>query len=150
MKLSRVRKEQRKLKRERIHNSYRYLHKIAWVWTSRLVRLTGVDDTGMNRCYTCDRLHHWKQLQAGHFHHDKLDFDTVRNLRPQDVYCNKNLRGNGAIFGTKLMQELGVDGMIKLLYDSYHTSYNIVDLKKIIEENKKKVEEILKARHLSL
>jgi hypothetical protein len=128
-------KDRKKKRVERDHNSYRYLHKTADDLMSKVVRLDGSDENGMNSCYTCGVWIHWKELQAGHFHHGKLDFDK-RNRRPQCSQCNKWKSGNLAIFGTKLTEELGVDGMKKLMLDANTKIYTTTELKKIIEELK--------------
>ena len=124
----------RKHKRvEKDHNSYRYLHKVAWDLISRVVRLSGADENGFNHCYTCEKIFHYKDLQAGHFHHNKLDFDR-RNLRPQCSRCNKWLKGNLAIYGTKLTKELGVEGMVQLLLDANTRVYSTAEIRLVIRD----------------
>ena len=44
-------------------------------------------------CYTCKRDIPFKEIQAGHFRHNKLDFDE-NNLHAQCIRCNKYLSGN--------------------------------------------------------
>jgi hypothetical protein len=125
-------KERKKKRKEKDHNSYRYLRKIAWDIFSKFIRIKGSDENGMTECYTCGEKLHWKKLQAGHFHHSKLDFDE-RNIHKQCVRCNKWLSGNLAIYATKLALELGVTGMKKLLLDANTTIYSIQDLREIIK-----------------
>jgi len=129
-------KERKKIRKDKNHNSYRYLHKLAWDLTSKVVRRNGADENGMNRCYTCGKKKHWKELQAGHFHHNKLDFDRARNLRPQCAGCNNQMwkGGNLAIYGTKLSKELGVEGMQQLLLDANTKVYSTTELKEIIKD----------------
>jgi hypothetical protein len=125
-------KDRKKKKRIKDHNSYSYLKEKAWKSISRFIRLNGADCNGINICYTCGERKHYKKLNAGHFHHNKLDFDT-RNLKPQCVHCNKFLRGNLAIYATKLVEELGEEGMKKLLLDANTKIYTCQELKQVIQ-----------------
>ena len=57
------------------------------------IRRKDADWRGYARCFTCRRQYLWKELQAGHFKHGKLDFHPL-NIHPQCVRCNKWLHGN--------------------------------------------------------
>ena len=131
-------KERKKVKKEKDHNSYSYLHKKAWKLFSIIIRKEGADENGINKCHTCGTELNWKELQAGHFHHSKLDFDK-RNVHPQCVRCNKFNHGNLAAYGTKLAKELGVKGMQKLDRDAHTKSYTWLELKSLIVEFEKLV-----------
>lgn len=126
-------KEKRKIKREKNRESFKYLHKKAWDLISIHVRTKGIDENGFNSCYTCGVRKYWNELQCGHYHHGDLDFDT-RNLRPQCPRCNKNLHGNLSVYGTKLAQEYGAEGMAKLYLDANTTIYQVEDLKEVIKK----------------
>lgn len=128
-------KERKKIKRKKDHNSYKYLHKVAWTLFSKSVRMEGADENGMTYCYTCGKRFHWKELQAGHFHHGRLDFDR-RNIKKQCPRCNKWLSGNLAIYGTKLSEELGKKGMNQLILNANTKTYSTTELKQIIKELK--------------
>ena len=128
-------KERKRKKVEKDHNSYRYLFGIADELMSLVVRKKGVDENGFNLCYTCNKRLHYKELHAGHFWHSKLDFD-FRNRRPQCPRCNTYRSGNLAVFGTKLAQELGVEGMKQLDHDAHTKIYTWMELKQIIEKLK--------------
>lgn len=41
----------------------------------------------------------------------------LRILRPQDYYCNINLGGNGAVFYSKMLKEIGQEAMEQLEKD---------------------------------
>ena len=122
--------------RERLHNSYRYLMKKAWGLQSKYVRSHAADENGDVICYTCGDKLPWKESQLGHYLHDRLDFDLKRNLRIQCSGCNCAKFGNKnlAIYGIKLAQELGVEGMKKLLLDAntFGNGYSCQQLKDII------------------
>ena len=126
-------KERKHKKKEKKLNSYRYLNKVAWELFSRYIRMKGADENGMTECYTCEKKFHWKKLFAGHFHHGKLDFDE-RNVHKQCNRCNSSLflRGNLNIYGTKLAQEIGAEGMKQLLLDANTKIYTWQELKIII------------------
>lgn len=124
---SRIIKSKKKVKRI----SYKSLHKKAWKLMSRYVRLK-YSDNGFIKCYTCGVVREIKDIDCGHYFHNKLDFDE-RNLRPQCTRCNRYLHGNLAIYGAKLSQELGKAGMKKLLLDANTKIYKYEDLEKIIK-----------------
>lgn len=50
----------------------------------------------------------WKELQAGHFYHSKLDFEPL-NIHPQCVYCNHHIRGNLNVYATNLVRDHGAE-----------------------------------------
>ena len=76
---------------------------------SKIVRQKGMNNAGENWCYTCGVRKNWKELDCGHFHSRRFtptrwDLD---NMRPQCVFCNRNLGGNLEIYERKLKKELG-------------------------------------------
>lgn len=123
-------KAKHRLTKAYLEKKYKSLHKKAWNKFSFYIRNKG-SENGYNKCYTCDKVLPIKKLQAGHFHHNKLDFD-IRNVRSQCERCNCYLHGNLAKYATKLVKELGVEGMEKLEIDSNTVSYSKEDLENII------------------
>lgn len=111
------------------------LKRKAWKVWSIHIRSKDADRNGMVRCYTCGVERRWREMHAGHLYHNKLDFDE-RNIHPQCPKCNTFLHGNLAIYATKMIEEIGVDGMKKLILDSNTTTYTADDFKKIIEKYK--------------
>lgn len=82
-------------------------------------------------CYTCNK----PGNQAGHYWHNKLDFDE-RNLHCQCPACNLWKSGNLAEYGNRLLNEYGKEWMDKL-YSDAHQSLNKFDreeLENIIEK----------------
>ena len=60
-------------------------------------------------CYTCDKRYDWKkEMDAGHFIHNKLDFDLM-NRKGQCKRCNQHLHGNLGIYAEKLIKEYGLE-----------------------------------------
>lgn len=58
------------------------------------------------RCYTCLKDFKYHQLEAGHFKHNKLDFDE-RNLHAQCAGCNKWGHGKLDEYATHLVKDYG-------------------------------------------
>ena len=62
----------------------------AAVLLQRLVRLKASDDFGYAQCVTCKKVHHYKALDAGHYHsrrHTRLKC-FEENIHPQCKRCN--------------------------------------------------------------
>jgi len=95
-----------KTKRKRLI-SLKNLKKKCWKLTSELVRKSSADSfTGLGVCFTCEKVVPWRELQAGHYIHNKLDFD-LRNLKAQCQFCNHYRRGELGIYGEKLNKIYG-------------------------------------------
>jgi ribosome-binding protein aMBF1 (putative translation factor) len=141
--------EKARLKKERHESTKGFkeslrktLHKKAWKLMSEIVRRTGANLDGYNECYTCGAVKHWKELQAGHFKHDKLDFDP-RNLKPQDSQCNKYYSGKLDVYAENLIRDYGLEWFNQLVKDAWsHKGYSVEDLTAIIEDLKIKLEEL--------
>ena len=75
-----------------------------------------------NTCYTCGQMglvgsnhqagHLWPKASLGAF----LKYD-LRVLRPQCFRCNIHLGGNGAVFYSRILKEIGPKAMAKLEAD---------------------------------
>lgn len=128
-----IKKEIHKLTKSFQKTEYQRLHNRAWRLMSIKIRTTGMDKNGINTCYTCGIKKHFKELQAGHFFHDKLDFDE-RNLKPQCQQCNKYLSGNLSIYALNLIKDNGQEWFEQLHKDANRTIYKSSDLIKIIEK----------------
>ncbi len=95
-----------------------------------------------NTCYTCSRTglsganwqtgHMWPKASVGAY----LKYDP-RILRPQCYHCNINLGGNGAVFYSKMLKEIGEEVMIKLERDRQVIVKAMDHYQKILEEYKK-------------
>ena len=114
------------------------MHEKAWKLWSEHIRGSSADWRGFGKCYTCGIVKNWKELQAGHYRHRKLDFDP-RNIHSQCVSCNKWRHGNLDSYTLKLIEELGLDGVKQLRKDAEkHQGYTRLDLLEIIEKYGKK------------
>ena len=73
-------------------------------------------------------------MDAGHFIHNKLDFDP-RNLKIQCGRCNRYLRGNLGVYAIKLIQEYGLEWVNQLQVDAQikGNNYNREEIEGIIK-----------------
>ncbi len=81
-----------------------------WKWFSLFVRLRECPDNsqGFARCFTCGRVHHYKEMDAGHYmsrRHKATKYDE-NNVRGQCVHCNRDLSGNIGEYERALGSEL--------------------------------------------
>jgi len=133
--------EKARLKKER-HESTKVfteslrkrLHKKAWTLISELVRRDGANEDGYNECYTCNKIIHYKEANAGHFKHDRLDFD-FRNLKCECVTCNKYYSGRLDVYAEHLINDYGIEWFNKLVLEANtHKGYSTEDLAVIIKD----------------
>lgn len=125
------------------HKSLAALKKKAWSLMSIYVRSKDADWRGFNNCYTCGITKHWKELQAGHYIHNKLDFNSD-NLKPQCARCNKWLSGNLDHYAEHLLADYGTE-WLKQLRQSANTkgnNYNILEVQVIIADLTEKLKDL--------
>lgn len=135
-KIRKEKKEVRKLKAKLRKENSKYfqekqkkkLHKECWKLMSEVVRRKGVDENGYQRCFTCYQTFLWKEIQAGHRHHNKLDFD-FDNIKPQCPQCNTYKNGNLGEYERHLIEEHGLKFAQKLKKKAdRYTCYSYQDL----------------------
>lgn len=100
--------------------------------------------SGLNSCRTCNAVHHWKELQCGHFIsrvHLATRWDE-RNCAPQCYACNVLRRGNPGEFSLHLIRKFGGPMILQELVDKKRESvkYSRADLIALIESYKQKLE----------
>lgn len=117
--------------------------KKAWKAFSEYIRRKDADAGGTERCYTCGKLAHWKELHAGHAipgRHNAVLFDQDI-VRPQCPVCNIWKGGNYPIFTTKLIKENGMEWWeSKLAGAGRIVKYTRADLEELIDVWKSKLE----------
>lgn len=86
--------------------SYPKLRAKAWKVWSKKRRKEAADSRGYVACVTCGSIHHWKEIELGHFVHGKLDF-LKENTNPQCTRCNKFLHGNLGVYAVFLDKTYG-------------------------------------------
>ncbi len=127
------------------HKTIGNLKKTAWDLLSKIVRLTHSDEGGTCECYTCGKLMHWKESQAGHAIPGRtgsvlLDFEI---LRPQCVGCNVFGRGQYHIYTTKLIKEKGMDWWEKKLVEARQLrKWSRVELEETIKSYRERLNQL--------
>lgn len=119
-------------KRRRPKSLKKQLQEKAWKLFSIFIRQRGMDWRGFNQCVTCGARKHWKELQAGHRYHGKLDFDEI-NINVQCARCNHWLSGNLGYYERYLVQKYGqavADDL--LLRANTHPGYTLEEMKEVI------------------
>jgi hypothetical protein len=83
---------------------------------SVFVRLSGTDRNQSAKCFTCEKILYWREIQCGHFQSRR--FYSTRfhelNCKPQCYACNIGLSGNQYIFGVNL-DKLHGEGTAELM-----------------------------------
>ena len=91
---------------------------------SHYLRQKYADDNGDVKCYTCDAVMSWKELQCGHYYSrgSQATRWDEKDCRPQCYSCNVGKNGNYPVFAERLRDEIGDDGMDELKRLSHATS----------------------------
>lgn len=127
------------------------LRKLAWKLWSQHVRSSATDHRGFVACVTCQRLHHWKEIHAGHFIHiskqHPLSYDS-RNVHPQCRQCNYyGAKGIACIQYTLYLQKrYGEEIVDKLLSRRKEPYLRRFELENLIEMLKNGTWQELEAR----
>ena len=85
---------------------------------STYIRLKYADEDLNVKCFTCDKVYHYKKIQNGHFYSRSilsLRWDE-QNCRPQCYGCNIARSGNYIEYYKRLEKEIGKGGMEYLEY----------------------------------
>lgn len=132
---SKVKKLTRKLASKGFQESERKrLHKQAWKLMSEYIRRKNENPDGYVYCYTCGKAMRWTEANAGHFKHDRLDFDE-RNLKEQCVGCNLHNSGRLDVYAENLIADNGLEWFKQLCRDANeYNKYDSETLKKIISD----------------
>jgi hypothetical protein len=138
--------EKARLKKERKESTKGFekslrkkLHNIAWKLMSEWIRRKDANRDGFVECYTCGRMKHYKETNASHYKHDRLDFDE-RNLKVQCITCNHHNSGELDIYAENLIRDYGLEWFNQLVRDAWaHQVYSCEELKNIIQDLKIKI-----------
>jgi hypothetical protein len=115
----------------------------AWDAISLYIRLSYADPEGYLKCFTCDTVRHYKEVDAGHFiHGDNMDF-IEENLHPQCDTCNRHLSGNGVQYTMRMIKMYGVEVVEELLSRKHDiVKHGIQDFLNIEAKYKEKVKNL--------
>jgi len=116
----------------------------AWRYFSKYIRLRDCDaHTEIGKCFTCNKPHHYKQMQAGHFiHNTSATYFDEMNVNAQCVRCNYYLGGAGAKYRKHLIKKYGKTGVEALEERAKPgTVFKISDYNEIAEIYKTKVKQ---------
>lgn len=101
---------------------------------SQYIRQKNANEHGLVKCYTCETVSHWKEMDCSHF--IKREHRGTRwhenNCRPACQYCNRTLNGNLTVFEERLTLEIGKEAVEELKRLSRqavkHTKYELQEL----------------------
>lgn len=115
-----------------------------WRLFSEYIRRKDANLDGYNVCCTCGKVAHYKELQAGHYYHDKslpLHF-CESNVHPQCVKCNYFKDGNRDEYALFLEKTYGMGILQELKALDKPLAQGHFWIAEKIEEYKKKLAEI--------
>jgi hypothetical protein len=109
------------------------------------IRLKYADEDLNVKCFTCDKVYHYKKIQNGHFYSRgilSLRWDE-QNCRPQCYGCNIARSGNYIEYYKRLEKEIGKGGMDYLEYKRHQIKkMNKLDYQIYIDTYTQKVAEL--------
>jgi hypothetical protein len=109
------------------------------------IRLKYADEDLNVKCFTCDKVYHYKKIQNGHFYSRgilSLRWDE-QNCRPQCYGCNIARNGNYIEYYKRLEKEIGKGGMDYLEYKRHQIKkMNKLDYQIYIDTYTQKVAEL--------
>tara|TARA_R100000315_G_C5224120_1_gene135510 strand:- start:870 stop:1280 length:411 start_codon:yes stop_codon:yes gene_type:complete len=117
---------------------------------SLYIRLRDATPEGLVKCFTCDKISHYKiGMHAGHFmSRSRLAtrWNDRGNVMPQCYRCNIHLSGNQYIYSLRLDEKYG-EGTAKELEELSRQTIKMmrIDYEEMIEKYKKKVNKLTKS-----
>ena len=110
-----------------------------WKLMSEYVRRKDADFGGFVECFTCRKRLPWQEAHAGHYQHNRLDYD-LRNLRSQCAGCNTFRGGKLDAYTMRLIDENDVQFVQTLRADAdRHLGYTYAELVEIEKDLKAKL-----------
>ena len=101
---------------------------------SLYIRLKDSDENGFCKCISCQKIQHYKDVDAGHFisrRHMSTRYD-VNNVFPQCRYCNRYVAGNQWLY-SQALEKIKKNLPEKLYLKSKQTvKYSNEDLESLI------------------
>ena len=124
-----------KIKRKKL-TPIKSLRKKVWTQFSIFIRTRGADASGFNVCATCNARKFWRELQAGHWIHGRLDFEP-RNIHAQCVPCNYHWNTRVSIaYSIFMARTYGVEVMdeLRLLSNTSSNKLSRDELNQLLEK----------------
>lgn len=93
------------------------LKKKAWKILSNYIRIMAANEDGYVECVTCDKVDHWKRMQAGHFVSGRSGWILFceENIAVQCMRCNIFLRGNWPAYHSYMEKKHGIEKIRALI-----------------------------------
>lgn len=131
--------------RKKRKKSLATLKRELWKIFSIFVRQREIDDNGYVQCISCQKIDHWKNLQAGHFIPKSLGLSIYfepRNVFQQCSFCNLVKQGNAYNYALSLQKRFG-EGIVEELEAQAKQSkkYYPWEYEELIEEYKAKIKD---------
>lgn len=108
---------------------------------SELIRRTGSDKLGINKCYTCGYTTHWKNLHCGHYfsrRYFSIRWD-INNAKPQCPECNITKHGNLKVYKERLINEIGNENYNRLVFAKNNFKLDNDELEQLLYYYKEKL-----------
>jgi len=134
----------------------------AWDYLSKALRLEAADDGGYCTCVTCETVHHWKEMDAGHWiggRRESILFEEDA-IHCQCLKCNRYHHGNpfgvtgkqrsvDAAYNTYMFDHYGQDRMDELLKRNQKSkTHMLAELLEMIDGYKVRIQAAKKAKGL--
>lgn len=93
------------------------LKKRVWKEFSIFIRTMGAGPEGLQQCFTCSHIAHWKTLEAGHLVPGRTNAVLFNELavKPQCRRCNGHFRGNTIVYYPKLVGLIGQEAVDQIV-----------------------------------
>lgn len=84
----------------------------------RLRRLEEANVDGLERCISCGKVLHWKEMQGGHYVSRRVEATCIEpdNVWPQCSSCNCYKAGNYVNYRINLVKQIGEERVKRLEY----------------------------------
>ena len=80
-----------------------------WKIFSQYIRISYANPDGLVECITCGKVHHYKEIESGHYIHGKTKptYFQETNVHPQCTRCNHYMSGNMAKYHEFMLEKYG-------------------------------------------
>ena len=113
------------------------LHAKLWKIFSEYVRRKA-----QGRCYICHSTHDWRETDASHYLHGRLDYSET-NVKACCRKCNRFMHGNLGLYAERLINDYGRNVLVELRQEAAQIKkWTIEELEAKIKEYKKKLSQL--------